>query len=762
MGVVVPAAPLTTRQLVQSMNGIYSGQVTTVSGRFARENSGSAKPKMHPAIEPMHKLSCQSSRSSYFQRMKGILYVLLLSSFFLCKAQTPVKTAGFNAKNGAKLTLDKRNNQLSVKWPAGNKTFGNVVIDLNKDAPLFKRIELVKGSTTSQLVKNADPLFWLTVGKRDLVSQNGWNIFFDKVPQKPHRSYKIDLNKGDASVSSYGSRTVISIGGLSAQDFKGSLEITLYNGSAMLNIAAVVATPNDSTAIVYDAGLISTEKIWDTISFADVTDSLQTFPVQLTDTARNQEVKYRTILGSNKQGSVALFPAPHQYFYPLDEAFNLKFTWYGSNFKHAFPGYGIGIRQDLNGDRRYVPWFNAPPNTAQRLNFFLQLSSVDARDALAGVKKLTHNDRYVSLPGYKTMSSHFHNEFVVKVIMANKPIPDNPTFVKVFKATGIDIVHLAEFHYTAHPKGPDELRLLELKYLFDMCRKYSDKELLLMPGEEPNEFFGGHWLQLFPKPVFWIMSRKEGTPMISTHPVYGTVYNIGNAAEMLQLLEKERGFAWTAHARTKGSTGYPDKYKEEAFFKSDRYLGAAWKAMPADLSQSKLGNGRILDLMDDMNNWGLHKKVIGEADLFTIEPENEMYAHLNVNYLQLEKLPSYEDGWQPVLDALEAGKFFTTTGEILIPRFTVNNQSGHEVTLDQPAKAQISFDVNWTFPLQYAEVIAGDGVKVTRHRIELSNTLAYGKQTITQQLDLTGKKWIRLEVWDAAVNGAFTQTIWLH
>lgn len=251
--------------------------------------------------------------------------------------------------------------------------------------------------------------------------------------------------------------------------------------------------------------------------------------------------------------------------------------------------------------------------------------------------------------------------------------------------------------------------------------------------------------------------------MITQHPVYGKVYNIANAAEMQQLLEQEKGLAWTAHARTKGSTGYPDKYKTEPFFTSDRFLGAAWKAMPADLSQQKMGNGRILDLMDDMNNWGLPKKVIGEADLFTIEPENEMYAHLNVNYLQLDKIPSFNEGWQPVLDAMETGKFFTTTGEILIPSFTVNNQSiGKKIKLSNAAKTAVSFKVNWTFPLQFAELIYGDGNKTYRHKIDLHNSIAFGEQTITQTIDLTNKKWIRLEVWDAAANGAFTQTVWLQ
>ena len=119
-------------------------------------------------------------------------------------------------------------------------------------------------------------------------------------------------------------------------------------------------------------------------------------------------------------------------------------------------------------------------------------------------------------------------------------------------------------------------------------------------------------MQFFPRPVYWIMARKEGDPFVSQHPKYGTVYRVANATEMLELLKIEKGLAWTAHARTKGSTGYPDKYKDEPFFKSDRFFGAAWKAMPADLSQPKLGNDRVLGLMDDMNNWEANKKVIAE------------------------------------------------------------------------------------------------------------------------------------------------------
>jgi hypothetical protein len=380
--------------------------------------------------------------------------------------------------------------------------------------------------------------------------------------------------------------------------------------------------------------------------------------------------------------------------------------------------------------------------------------------ALAEVKQFTNNDRYTSLPGYKTMASHFHNEFIMKVVMANKPVPDTPAFMRVFNRTGIDIVHLGEFHYTAHPKGPDSLRLQELHALFKQCERLSSDKFLLLPGEEPNEFFGGHWLQLFPKPVYWIMSRKEGQPFVTDDATYGKVYRVSNENEMLELLKKENGLAWTAHPRTKGSTGYPDKYRLTPFFTDNHFLGAAWKAMPADLSQPFLGK-RVLDLMDDMNNWGNRKKVLAESDLFTIEPENEMYAHLNINYLKIDKLPDYSNGWQSIVDALQQGKFFSSTGEVLIPEFTVDGKStGEEVSIEGK-KSNITFKLKWTFPMNYAEIISGDGEKVYRERITLNNTPSFGEQTFNKSVDLTGRKWVRLEAWDVAANGAFTQSVWI-
>jgi hypothetical protein len=53
-------------------------------------------------------------------------------------------------------------------------------------------------------------------------------------------------------------------------------------------------------------------------------------------------------------------------------------------------------------------------------------------------------------------------------------------------------------------------------------------------------------------------------------------------------------------------------------------------------------------------------------------------------------------------------------------------------------------------------------VKTYRHRVDLSDTKQFGELDFAQQLtpELSACRWVRLEVWDIATNGAFTQPVW--
>ena len=87
--------------------------------------------------------------------------------------------------------------------------------------------------------------------------------------------------------------------------------------------------------------------------------------------------------------------------------------------------------------------------------------------------------------------------------------------------------------------------------------------------------------------------------------------------------------------------------------------------MPSDLSSLRLGD-RVFDLVDELNNQGLRKRVLGEVDVFQFDHTHELYAHMNVNYIKLGRLPAF-DRWGDALAPLAQGEFFTTTGEVLLP-----------------------------------------------------------------------------------------------
>src|SRR3546814_9581999 len=83
---------------------------------------------------------------------------------------------------------------------------------------------------------------------------------------------------------------------------------------------------------------------------------------------------------------------------------------------------------------------------------------------------------------------------------------------------------------------------------------------------------------------------------------------------------------------------------------------------------------------------------------------SDLYAHMNINYLRLDgPLPRYADGWQSVLGALRGGRFFTTTGEVLIPEFTIGGaKSGEETVFGR--NSLVRAKIEWTFPLAFAEI----------------------------------------------------------
>ena len=342
----------------------------------------------------------------------------------------------------------------------------------------------------------------------------------------------------------------------------------------------------------------------------------------------------------------------------------------------------------------------------------------------------------------------------------------------MFKDMGVEIVHLAEFHGDGHPQDPGPLRLPEMEAMFAECRRLSDGELLVLPGEEANIDLGqaragkeaGHWLYLFPRPVYWTMKRAPGQPFVEDHPPFGRVYHVGNGDDMVRLLEREGGLAWTSHARIKGSSWTPDFFRNQPFYQSDLWLGAAWKAMPADLSLDKLGT-RGLDLLDDMANWGQKKYLPGEVDVFKIDHTHELYRphEHQLHSPRARPRPSLrrelaararQPARRPILRhdrrGLDPG----------IHRQRAAERVERRREAQRAGRGAIPIELDVSTPIRRVHLRRRRRASFATG--STSPTQARSKSAVmTHKLDLTGRKWVRLEAWDIATDGAFTQPVWL-
>jgi hypothetical protein len=612
-------------------------------------------------------------------------------------------------------------------------------------------------------------------------------VFFDNPHRRPHETFGSKLEIAKARVSGKGKRATVAVDGLSIGPFAGSVEFLFYADSRMMRIDAAVTTQKDNLAAFYDEGLVADRASWKELVWIDTegkqrrSDAIR---LELRGTAASRhvgeppdvnalKVRHRAIAAEGDKGAIACFPPPHQFQFPRDYTTNLGFVWFGPGYQGLDRKSGFGIRQNKDGGGNFVPWFNAPPGVTHRMGMFCLLTAGTAADALRQTLRYTNGDRFPDLPGYLKFTSHYHMAISIAAMQERAKgfvRAEPPEYASVFKDMGVDMVHLGEFHGDGNPRDPGPLRLPEMQTMFEECRRWSDDKLLLIPGEEANVYLGlqlegkhpGHWLYLFPRPVYWTMVRAADQPFVEEIAPYGKVHHVGDRGDMIRLLKEERGLAWTAHPRIKASSWTPDIFRHEDFFLADFWLGAAWKAMPADLSRDKLGE-RVLNLLDDMANWGHKKYVPGEVDVFKIDHTHELYAHMNVNYVQLDRLPRFDDGWQPVLDVLRSGRFFVTTGEVLIPRFAVGGKgSGDVLKLSAGAQPQLEAELRWTFPLSFAEVISGDGRQVYRERIDLTDSAPFGSRTLRLTPELANRRWVRLEVWDVATNGAFTQPVWIE
>jgi hypothetical protein len=695
-------------------------------------------------------------------------------------------------------------NQLQLTWQGEAGQQLRAAFAIANGQPVVRELAVRKGQAAwSVLARDLTPEFDIVAGRRrvseqqlaplralhialtpEVMDREKWNAFWDApldvpgtpntnpdLPRKPEeiRRARATYSVSGCAVKTDGARLEVTFPGLSMGIFTGDLRFTVYQGTNLLRQEAIAKTDEDSVAYKYNAGLKGfTLDHARRVMWQDVARAWQQY--EFGGAANRDSValraRNRLAVVETDAGSIAIFPPPHKFFWAREIELNLGYVYYRKDDERSF---SAGVRQ-AEHEEEYRPFgfhddvwnrranqsrhnignfalYNAPPGTWQHMPVYYYLSAADPRAAGRSVLAFTHDDTFKPMPGYQVAVSHFHTHFNEQLADAGT-IDYQPTWLPVFRGLGINIAMMSDFHGDGHNNDPGPLRLQEQKIYFDGCRRFSDRSFLLMPGEEPDDTLGGHYTIVFPKPVYWTRVRRPEQQYIEQHPMYGKVYHVSSPDDELKMIDTEQALMWQTHPRTKGSTGYPEAVREKPHFLSDRFLGASFQSLPVDLSEKRICEVRCFGTLDDMNNWTRPKYLIAEGDTYMKYPDDETYPHLYVNYVKLDRLPKFDEDWSPILRAMRAGDYFVSSGEVLFRKYGIEGRN-------------FTAEVEWTFPLEFVELVWGDGNTTGRQVISATDLAPFGSRRFQIPFDPAGKKWVRFAVWDSAGNGAFTQPVHL-
>ncbi len=361
------------------------------------------------------------------------------------------------------------------------------------------------------------------------------------------------------AVRTNGARLEITFPGVKAGIFEGYLQYDIFKGSNLIRQMIIAQTDQPSAAFKYDAGLrglpirSSSQLVW-----RDLVNHWQTY--RFGSPVSNGPVivksSNRLIAAELLGGSIAAFPPPHSFYWARESEQNLGYSWYRKDRDSTF---SFGIRQaEQEEDPEFYHNFalyNARPGTWQRMPLFLYVSPDGGQSAVEAALAFTHGDRFQPLPGYKVMGHHYHVG-LVKRLRQRGGFDQRLNDIATMKAIGVNIYGVIDGVRGPGRKDQGELFLNDLAEYYEAARRQSDKDFLVMPNDENSTggrrpFLGGHYDLLLSKPLFWRPARQPGQPLTESHPTYGTVYNLGTPADMMQMAEREGVIISMPHPRAK-------------------------------------------------------------------------------------------------------------------------------------------------------------------------------------------------------------------
>ncbi len=692
-----------------------------------------------------------------------------------------------DANNQVRLRLAVVNGAPAIRELAVKPRTGTWAVLATNAAPDIRVAAGFRRMSNQQL----QPLVGLNVPiTPDIIKEDKWDAFWDAplnldepartggnpppgagiagqpgLPRKPEEITRASAayQVTGCDVKTNGARIEVSFPGVTLGPFKGRLQYTVYKGTNLIRQEIVATTNEPSVAYKYDAGVkgISVQA-GSRIAWRDPAGAWR--EDSPADSVAGKEIDPKTdnrllLAEQGKAGSIAVFPPPHTFFWARELATNLGYSWY----RHDAGTFALGVRQaEREESQQYdgnFALYSARPGTEQRMPMYIYPSAASAQNTQAPALAFTHADHYKPIAGYQVMNHHYHMDLGQRLLQGTgpggpgdlaAPIPD----LVALKALGINIVSQIDSVGTGGGGRQDPLAITAASV--EGARRHSDKDFLVMPDQEfYGSPLGGHTDLLFSHPVYWTQGRAAGQPLSEDDAKYGRVYHIASADDLMEMMTRENGMISMPHPRTKGSTGFPDAVKDEAFFKNPRYQGVGFRwGMGLDLSEKRLCEYRCLPLLDDMSNWVADlpippKYITSISEARYQSPGDDIYASSPVMYIKLASVPAATDP-SPVIAALMRGDSFVTSGEVLIRSYAVEGTGGQRT---------ISADLEWTYPLEFVEVVWGDGKTTDRQIISATDLPPFGSHRFQIPLNAAGKKWVRFAVWDSAGNGALTQPI---
>lgn len=705
-------------------------------------------------------------------------------------------------QNTSNIEVSQNAGILNVSWTGQDQQNLSLALEVIEGAPVIRALDLWEGNNPrKRLLTDAKIEYQVVEGFRRIsnqqlaplrelnveltqavVDQFKWDVFWDAplliserlpafvnnpppaegVAQQPGLPRSEDeISRGTisyaanaCSVSSRGSRVEIRYEGVSLGSFSGDLLITVFEGTNLIKTSVEASTNLPSVAYKYDAGITgialndTSEVLWRDIAGQDQAYGLRG---PLNSNYAPVRAANRLIVASQDGLALAAFPPPHIFFWSREIEINVGNNWYRKDSEST---YSIGIRQGEQEvvERYQENWslYSAPPGSIQKMTSYFYPVIGEGENAFDAALAFTRGDVYKPLQGFKVFGSHYHTNLGSSLLATGSLDSRLPDF-EVLRSAGIDIAGPVD-------RPRDETQLLEQHWLFEGAQRHSDDEFMVLPEMENSNLLGGHWDLLFSHPVYYVDSRPAGTPLVTKHPEYGRQYNIGSVEDMMAMIEAENMLIYMPHPRTKGSTGYPDALRNTSQFLNDRYRGAGWRwGMGLDLSEKRLSDYRVIPLLDEMNNWIADtdlqlKSIMAITETYAKQPGDDIYANGPVTYLQLDELPSGDD-YSPIINALKNGEYFVSSGEVLIP--------SHEV-IENGANSLYRVNLEWTFPMEFIEVVYGDGESVKSEIIDATDFGPFGSQSIDIPFDARGQAWVRFAAWDTAGNGAMTVPVRLN